>query len=297
MLFNSQQIFRKEIGFKQSFVFTAFLISLGFVLQWFFNNLNLNILRFPVNLILLLFIITILLVGHFKYHTHFLVVWLSSTKAAISSIIGFSFITLLMGFIPQQATHNSIIAGFGLNNIAFSWQYSLTFLYLVVALGFATIKRIFPLRIKNFWYILNHLGLLLAIVSANFGYVDNTHLRMKITTNDYSNYGMDEYGALYYLPFELKQLDVVDKNQKTDSISSTIDVRKNGVSNPVQISVNHPQKINGWNIYFFDKLKNMPNMPNSAVVELIREPWQPFVTTGLILMIVGSFFVFWRGKN
>jgi|GEM_PF-5599586 len=287
----------KELSYKQSFILTFIIIIIGFVLQWFSAGINLTYLRFPVNLILLLFIILLIFIGYFRFPMHRVVVFLTSTKAAISSIVGFSVITLLMGFITQEENPNKFVSSFGLNNIAFSWQYSLMLIYLIFALGFATIKRIFPFRIKNIWYILNHLGLWIALSSANFGFVDQIHLRMKITTDEYKNFAVDESGQFYSLPFEIIQTGVEMPDSKADNIILNINVLNKATSIPASITVNHPININGWNIYFFDLKKNGLKTPNAAIIELIKEPWQSIVYIGLVMMIVGSFFVFWRGKK
>jgi len=287
MIIKSHPSNSKEPNFKQSFIFTTGLIGLGFVIQWFGGGLDLTYLKFPVNFIILLFVCLVICIGYFKYPNSHLVEWLSSTKAAITSIIGFSFITLLMGFITQEDNTNKFITGFGLNNIAYSWQYSLSLLYLMFSLGFATIKRIYPFHVKNFWYILNHLGLWIALCAANFGFVDQLHLRMKINPNEYMSFAIDQDGGFYNMPFNVIQT-------KAENLSLYIDVLESDIVTPLQISINNPAKLHGWNFYVFD-INN--GNKKSSVIEIIKEPWQPLVYIGLIMMIIGSFFVFWRGKK
>jgi hypothetical protein len=297
MTINSYHTTNKEFSYWQSFAITAAILLFGFVIQWFTGGIKLDYFRFPVNLLLLVFSIVVIVVGFFKFPTHRIVVWLSSTKAAISSIVGFSVITLLMGFITQEPSSNKIISGLGLNNLAFSWEYSLMLFYFILSLGFATIKRIFPFRKKNFWFILNHLGLWIAICSANFGFVDQVHVRMKLTTDEYKNFAVDQNGLFYGLPFDLKQIDLKQLTNDKSNIELTVSILSENKEMKETISVNHPLKVNGWNIYFFDMNKNKNSESNTAIVELIKEPWHPFTYFGLILLMMGSFFVFWRGKN
>ena len=143
-LFKNNNINHKELSYFQSFLIVTGLIVIGFVIQYFFGSINVGIMQFPRNLLMLLIIIALILVGHLKYKKSILVIWLSSTKSAISSIVGFSVISLLMGFITQAETTNKFVANLGLNNIAYSWVYVLVFLLLVLTLGFATIKRLYP---------------------------------------------------------------------------------------------------------------------------------------------------------
>lgn len=287
----------KELSYKQSFIVTGIVLLLGFLLQWFTSGINPANFRFPVNVVLLLAISTFIFVGYFKFPNAGVVSWFSSTKVAIGSIVGFSVITLMMGLIPQVPSTNSIVNGLGLNNIAYSWQYVFSLIYLIFALGFATIKRIFPFHLKNSWYILNHLGLWIALTAANFGFVDQIHVRMKINDVAYSSFATDEKGQFYGLPFEILQTGFEKPANSADNVKLQMNVNDYKSIQPATISVNNPYKTKGWRIYFFDAPLGKNIKSNTAVIELIKEPWQPFVNTGLAMMIVGSFFVFWRGKK
>lgn len=288
---------KRELSYWQSFTITASLMFIGFVLQWFTGGIKIDFLRFPVNILLILIIIIFIIVAYLKFPNQRLVVWFSSTKAAISSIVGFSIMTLLMGFITQAPNPNKFISGLGLNNIAFSWQYSLLLLFLLLSLGFATIQRIYPFRKKNIWFILNHLGLWIAICSANFGFADQIHLRMKLSPDEYRNFAVDQSGSFYGLPFEIRQTDLIKSGTDSSNIQLNISISDNNKLSEKSISINQPQSVKGWNIYFFDMNKDHKTESKTAVVELIREPWQPYTYFGLILLMIGSFFVFWRGKN
>ena len=370
-----------------------------------FRSINISLLRFPLNGIILLFLILTIIIGHYYFRNNSIVKWLSSTKAAISSIVGFSVISLLMGFISQGTTTNSFVSHLGLNNISFGWAYIFALLFLVLALGFATVKRIYPLKKQNFWYILNHLGLWITLVAANFGFADQVHLRMNVSDADYSNFAFDESGMIHELPFRVKQtnfklenynpkLTVIDKKTSmyslktgkntievkenarltienwsisilknynsarnlrnnilpfdsvgcapaalvsvenlitkekkqgwissgnplidrtsieldnlhtlvmlppmTKEMSLTLNVKSANKSSVKTIAVNSPQKVDGWKMYIFSFNEQKGKWSNTSVIELIKDPWQPFVFLGLGMMIIGSFFVFWRGKK
>lgn len=395
----------KALSYLQSFLIALGIIASGFVLQLAIGGIHIASFKSPVNLNILLLIIIFILIGHFKFKHKSLVVWLSSTKAAISSIVGFSFISILMGFITQEETTNQLVKNLGLNNIVYSWAYIFSLLFLVISLGFATIKRLYPFRKQNFWYLLNHLGLWITIVAANFGFPDQTHLRMNISTAQHNNYAYDELGGMVGLPFEIIQTDfklenylpklaIMDSETSMNSIkkgTNTVEVAENtskqlkdwsiqiikyypsarkvssdvfaidtvgsapaayvrventitkkisegwvSVGNllfdkssisldashtlammfPQQkemslgisilanetnidktIAVNSPQKFDGWNMYIFSFNQQQGKWSQASVIELIKDTWQPFVYLGLGMMIIGSFFVFWRGKK
>jgi len=388
-----------------SFMIAFGVIVLGFALQFVVGGINISVVKFPVNLGILALLILAILVGYFKFKYSSIAQWLMSTKAAIASIVGFSAVTLLMGFISQGETANSTIRSLGLNNIAFSWTYVFSLLLLILALGFATVKRIYPFRKQNFWYLLNHLGLWITLVAANFGFADQIHLRMNISTSGYSDFAYSEDGGFQELPFGVKQtsfklenytpkLTIIDnktsmvglksgKNtiEAKQNASSTIEnwsisilksydlarefsgnvvssdtvgtapatlvrvenkvtkqikqgwvscgnslindlkialdsthslvmlrptskeitmgvgIKKNNKVSDYTIAVNSPQSYEGWKIYIVDFNEQKGKWSNSTIIELINDGWQPFVYLGLGMMIVGSFFVFWRGKK
>jgi len=308
-----------------------------------------------------------------------------------------------MGFITQDESGSLIVQRLGLNNIAFSWAYLFSFLLLLFALGFATIKLIIPLIKKNTWYILNHLRLWITLVAANFGVADQTHLRLKIADDEYKNIAYGKDNEITILPFEVKQtaftvenynakLSLIDTNTSNndkknknsfeitenttkilknwsittlkyysaarflkndifpfDSIGTapavlvraenvkTKEIKEGWISTgnelieksdltlndsqtlimlpPTQkemtltvsildkektiektIAVNSPQSYDGWKMYIFNFDDQKGNWSNSSIIELIRDKWQPFVYLGLAMLIIGSFFVFWRGK-
>jgi hypothetical protein len=392
-------------SYFHSFMIAFGVIVFGFTLQLFFGSINISFVRFPANLFILILLVTAILVGHFKYKQRVIVQWLSSAKAAIASIVGFSVVSLLMGFITQGETANLLVRHLGLNNIAFSWTYVLSLLLLIITLGFATVKRIYPFRKQNFWYILNHLGLWITLIAANFGFADQMHLRMKISTSTYSKFAYDENGGFQELPFAIKQthfklenytpkLTIIDNKTSMLSMKSGkntieakqnaslkienwvvtvlksynsaralknnivpfdtigtapaafvraentltkqtkqgwvscgnylignlsialdnshslimllpttkemvlgIEIKKKNTHSEGTIAVNSPQTVDGWKMYIVNYYEEKGKYSDSTIIELIKDSWQPLVYVGLGMMVLGSFFVFWRGKK
>jgi hypothetical protein len=310
-----------------------------------------------------------------------------------------------MGLIIQEKSVSFIIQRFGLNNIAYSWAYTFSFLILILSLGFATIKRLYPFRKENMWFTLNHLGLWITLVAANFGFADQTHLRLRLSEADYSNIAYNENSEITILPFEVRQasfslenynpcLTIIDSSEKNaskknsrrtfaindntrvfikdysiiviksynsarkineeilpfDSIGAApaafvkvenlktkevkegwissgnllieksslildqtttlimlppsqkemtllVKIRKNKETVAKTIAINSPQRFEGYKIYLFSYNEQKGKWSNFSVVELIKDRWQPVVYLGLAMMIIGSFFVFWRGKK
>lgn len=65
----------------------------------------------------------------------------------------------------------------------------------------------------------------------------------------------------------------------------------------VELKVNKPFKIAGYKIYQqgFDNSKG--KWSDVSILEIVRDPWLPVVYVGLIMLVIGSFMLFWLGKK
>lgn len=54
-----------------------------------------------------------------------------------------------------------------------------------------------------------------------------------------------------------------------------------------KIQVNHPIKVQGWNIYQVSYDEKMGRWSDTSVVELILDPWLPIVYTGIFILMAG----------
>jgi hypothetical protein len=390
----------------KNLVFVAFLVSLSYGSQLLFGDINKNLFSWPGNIIIvsLLVILTLLLGIFFKENS--IVKWLSSLPAAIGAIVAFSLLTLLMGIIPQHTDANVFISKFSLNNISTSWPFLISLFYFLFTLGFAAVSRLNNFKRKNFWFLLNHAGLWVAVAAAGFGSGDVLQYRLWVDKGEVSWFAYDLENHHKQLPFKIKlydfnleentpKLTIVNtdnyeyllksgKNSfeskennvhtlfpwKTtvklfynsancfdgifcpnDSIGavsasyvevlnletketvtgwvscgnsekerkelilnhehslimfspepkriiSSIEIIENEkIIRLADVEVNKPLKYDGWYIYQLSYDESMGKKSNRSFLELIRDPWLPVVNIGFAMMIVGAFFVFWRGKK
>jgi hypothetical protein len=62
------------------------------------------------------------------------------------------------------------------------------------------------------------------------------------------------------------------------------------------IQVNAPFQYKGWYIYQTGFTEEQDGS-YSSIIELVRDPWLPLVYTGLIMVLIGSVFLFWQKRN
>ena len=58
------------------------------------------------------------------------------------------------------------------------------------------------------------------------------------------------------------------------------------------IEVNKPLKAAGWTIYQYDYDAQAGPESRISVLELVRDPWQPFVLAGILMMLCGALCLF-----
>lgn len=63
------------------------------------------------------------------------------------------------------------------------------------------------------------------------------------------------------------------------------------------IEVNHPLKIDGWKIYQLGYDEIMGEWSTLSVLELVKDPWLPFVYGGIGMMILGVILMFFRSPR
>ncbi|MGC8804044.1 MAG: cytochrome c biogenesis protein ResB, partial [Bacteroidales bacterium] len=64
-----------------------------------------------------------------------------------------------------------------------------------------------------------------------------------------------------------------------------------------RIAVNKPIRIAGWKLYQIGYDENMGKYSKLSVLEAVRDPWLPFVYVGIILLMLGTSYLFWKGSQ
>ena len=74
---------------------------------------------------------------------------------------------------------------------------------------------------------------------------------------------------------------------------STVDIHtKTGRNIETKIEVNKPFEVDGWNIYQLNYDTQMGRWSDTSTLELVTDPWQPAVYTGIIMMLLGAVYTF-----
>lgn len=394
-------------GYVESFLIYTGLLITGFLMEIFFPLKTNTGIVFPYNLFILGGIIFFIILLQLLFKKQLFVKWLCSVHAAIIAMIFITFLVMIMGVVPQIKTESAIIQQLGLNSITSNWAFLLILLMFLISLGLITFKRILNFSINNIGFILNHLGLFIALSAGILGAGDTTRINLELEegkpnwkaynnkTKEYveldfaiylKDFIAEEFqpklafvenkkgeiihndGKNLYLinqnekyVFNEFEIDITKylassgkfgedyhfvndigappsaqltiKNVKTNNIikgwissgsfssqyealkiddnlsvvmtipevkkfTSEISIlQKNGDRIEATIEVNKPFDFNGWKIYQLSYNEKMGKWSNSSVLELVKDPWLPYVYIGIFMMMAGAIYMFWVGNK
>ncbi len=254
---NTEEMSQKKNkkGSKQAYIRGAFISLLivitGVLLEWFSGGRGVSLPAFPMNLFTGLSFTFIIVFLHTYYRDHSVIRWLSRVPAAVSSIILFTLLTLLMGLTKQNNPEAPEILNLtGISHVRTSFVFLLSGLFLLTTLGLVILRRVTPFTFKNAGFTLNHLGLWLIVFSGSLGAGDLQRLNLYVNEGESVWYGFNNRRQPVKLPFTLKLIDfdIEEYNPKFALIDSETMKLIDAENNMQMIEEDEIAQIGGWTI-------------------------------------------------
>ena len=202
------------------------------------------------------------------------------------------------------------------------WSFVLIYVYIAVILGQIILRRISHFQWKrDIPFLLNHLGLFLAMTTATLGNADVQQLKMITVKGETEWRALTQEQQIVELPFaiELKKfimetyddgspkrfasdIQILTKTGKATGrrVSGNQRSLAEGKSNEniqTTVEVNKPVEVDGWKIYQYGYDTQMGAMSQTSILELVSDPWLPLVYTGIYMMLGGAVCMFLKGKK
>ncbi len=238
-------------GYLESFIISLSILLIGFIIEWISGDTFIKLPGWPVNLILILIVISYIIIVQ-KFFKTSIVKWFSSPPAAISAISILTLLILLMGFIPQNSeTSSGFVKMIGLTHVTTSWPYLLCSFFLLLILGFTIVRRFRSFSLKNIAFFLNHAGLFIVIATASLGSADLWRLNMQIVEGRAIFTTYDHNGNSYNLPFAIKLLDFKIKEYPPNIGLYSVKDRKLIIEKKTQlieVAEGNSKILGNWNI-------------------------------------------------
>lgn len=275
---------------KEGFIIGGGLIFVGLILELSVGPVVWEAFAWPVNGIVLAgflaLIATVFLLRKRVYAFRFI----GTYQAAIPTLMYAVLLTIIMGLTRQ--TEN----GTWLNNMLVFWPFVLIYVYMAVILGVTVLRRL-----NNIPFLLNHLGLFIAMTTATLGNADMQRLKMITMVGEPEWRAMAQNGAIREMPLtiELKQfiMETYDDGSPKRYASEIQIQTKSGKMIETTVDVNKPVEVDGWKIYQYGYDTKMGAMSQISILELVSDPWLPLVYTGIYMMLAGAVCMFLKGKK
>ena len=279
---------------KEGFLIGGALIFLGLILQWSIGPVIWDTFAWPVNGVVLVVFLAIIFVIFLLRKRVDAFRFIGTYQAAIPALVFAVILTIVMGLIRQDTN------GSWLGNMLTFWPFVLTYAFVAVILGVITLKRLCHFSsngyVRNMAFLLNHLGLFLALITATLGNADLQRVKMVVSIDEPEQRAITADGAINEMPFTiiLKRfiMETYDNGAPKRFASEIRIDAKAGKSIEATVDVNKPYEVNGWKIYQYSY--DTQTGPNSriSILELVSDPWLPFVYTGIYMMLAGAVCMF-----
>ncbi len=278
----------KPWNMKEGFLVGGGLLFVGLMLQVAMGPIRWELFAWPMNLSVLVLLLAAIGIMFLLRRKVYAFEWLMHAGAAVPCLVYAAALGLLMGLLSQVRTGGMP----WLSQMLRFWPFVLIWTWMMLISALAALNHIFRWKMKEIPFILNHLGVVLAIVAATLGNADIQSLQMTVFTDEPEWRAVDDAGTLHEpgLAIELHKFTLEEYEDGTPKrFASDITVyTEDGKTVPGTVEVNKPLKVNGWKIYQYGYDVRMGPDSTYSVFQLVRDPWIFWVYLGIFMMIAGA---------
>ena len=273
---------------KEGFLIGGGLLLTGLLLQAALGPVNWTFFSWPVNLAVLVLLAAAVGVMYALRGKVYAFGWMMHAGAAVPCLVYAASLTMLMGLLPQvragEVPWLSRMLGF--------WPFVLIWTWMMLISALAALDHLLRWKVKEIPFVLNHLGVFIAIVSATLGNADTRSLLLTAFAGETEWRAVDGDGMVCEpgLAIELHEFTMEEYPDHTPRrFASDITVlMEDGGSVRGTVEVNKPLKVKGWKIYQYGY--DVDNGPESrySVFQLVHDPWTAWVYLGIFMMLAGA---------
>lgn len=281
---------------KEGFLAGGGLIVAGLLMQWSIGPTAWDVFAWPVNGIVLAVFVAMIAGIHLCRGKVRAFRFLSTYQAAVPAMCYAVALTIVMG-LTRQEEH-----GRWIDNMLSFWPFVLTYVYMALIVGLVVQKG--GLRLKSpgkLTAALMHLGLFITMTTATLGNADMQRVKMIAAIGEPEWRALDEKGHVRELPMKIELKRFIMETYDDGSpkrFASEIEIRpKGGGRLQATVDVNKPAEVDGWKIYQYGYDTEMGAGSNISILELVSDPWLPYVYTGIYLMLAGGLLMMVTGAR
>ena len=285
-------MWNKPWTFKEGFLIGGGLIFAGLALELSVGPVVWDAFAWPANGIVLAGFLALIALIFILRKKLYAFQFVSTYQAAIPALVYAVVLTIIMGLTRQLKD------GTWLNNMLSFWPFVLTYVYMAVILGVIILRRLMHLSSwkRDVSFLLNHLGLFIALITATLGNADMQRVKMITTVGEPEWRALTQQGAVKEMPIaiELKKfiMETYDNGSPKRFASEIQILTKTGKNIETTVDVNKPYEVDGWKIYQYGYDTQMGAKSQISILELVSDPWLPLVYTGIYMMLAGAVCMF-----
>ena len=284
-------LFSKPWKLSSGFIFGGVLVVVGFLLQILAGPVRWSLLASPVNLVLLVLFIAFLVLAYAMKGKVTFFAWLGSSAAAVPSIACTLLMTMIMGLTAQIPERG------WLGNMVTFWPFVLCYVWLTTVVGLVAVNHI--CRLSSSWKeipaVLNHLGIVVTLVCATLGSADKQDLEMMLKEGGTQTVASREDGTTVQTGLSVRLNDFTMETYPSGMpkrfASDVVVTSKSGKEIPGVIEVNKPMEVDGWKMYQYGYDEEAGTESTVSILQLVKDPWLPFVYAGIFMMLAGAFLM------
>ena len=284
----------RKPGMKEGFLAGGGLIVAGLVLQAAAGPAGLRCFAAPACIAALALLLVLIGAMYALRRKVPAFEWMMHHSAAVPCLCYAAGLTIVMGLTVQ--TREGGIPW--LSQMLHFWPFLLIWTWLTVITGLATLNHLLRWKWREIPFILNHLGVFLAIVCASLGSADRQTLQMMVFEGSREQTALDEAGREHGpgLEIELHRFTMESYDSGMPRrFASDITVRTpDGKSIGGTAEVNRPLKAGGWKIYQYGYDTMRGPESRYSVFMLVKDPWLPGVYAGIFMMLAGALWLIFR---
>ena len=292
---------------KEGFLIGGGLLMVGLALELSVGQVKWDAFAWPVNGYVFGGFLALIAIVFLLRKKVYAFQFLGTYQAAIPAMVYAVALTIIMGLTRQK------VSGTWLNDMLSFWPFVLIYVYITVILGVTTLKRLYQIVNRQSsnrkWFdlpfLLNHLGLFLALTTATLGNADMQRLKMITAVGEPEWRALDANGAVKEMPLaiELKRfiMETYDNGSPKRFASEIQILTKTKKNIETVVDVNKPYEVDGWKIYQYGYDTQRGAQSQISILELVSDPWLPLVYTGIFMMLAGTvllvLYTRWRMKR
>ena len=289
-------MWNKPWTFKEGFLIGGGLIVAGLLLELTVGPVVWDAFSWPANGLVLEGFVFMIVSMHLLRRKVYAFRFLTTYQAAIPAMCYAVVLTIVMGLTRQT------VNGSWINNMLSFWPFVLIYVFMAVILGLVVLKT--PFSIKSASKIvagLFHLGLFITMTTATLGNADMQRMRMIVAKGEPEWRVMDQQGYVKEMPLAIELQEFIMETYDDGSprrFASKIEIlTQEGKKYQATVDVNKPAEVEGWKIYQYGYDTQAGAQSDISILELVSDPWLPYVYTGIFLMLGGGLLMFITGMR